>query len=569
MQIKIAIFLSTSLSLVWTTLFIFLFSTISGAQVIPKTVEPQRFDKRFKKKRPPKSTLDLEKPFSNDIPDLQLPSKEYNFVLRKIIVEGATKFRGHKLARVFKKYLGKKIPVSLLNKLAEKITKKYRNAGYILSQAIIPPQKIGSRGVVRIKVIEGYIDKVSYKGKANGTKRLFKSYRKKILASRPLHSDDLERYLLLLNDLPGVKARSVLTPSDSQPGAAQLTIVINHKNVDAYGQIDNRGSKFNGPFQISVGGNVNSTLGMNDRTGIQGVVSTDFEELLFLNVNHDLPVSDEGSRLLFGGTYSNSEPGGSLAPFQIEGTGLTFVVRSSHPVIRTRRENLSLSFGFSLKNSETDILMANVVKDKLRVLDAGANYDFADQYKGINSFRLNISQGINVFGATESGSPKLSRPFGKSNFTKIEGEVLRLQKLSSRWNLLASLIWQYSLSNLLAAEEFVVGGPRYGRGFDPSEISGDHGAAVKLEFQFSDRVANIFLQDYQAYFFGDYGSVWNRSDPTNLTSHVDLFSLGLGIRFNIRSWLSGFLELVKPFDRIVTAEGDKDPRVFFGLTARY
>ena len=57
--------------------------------------------------------------------------------------------------------------VSLLDiyKVRDAITAKYRAAGYVLSQAIIPPQQI-SDGIVRIQVVEGYIGKVEFDAEA-------------------------------------------------------------------------------------------------------------------------------------------------------------------------------------------------------------------------------------------------------------------------------------------------------------------------------------------------------------------------------------------------------------------
>ena len=47
--------------------------------------------------------------------------------------------------------------------LAQKITAKYGNDGYVLSRAIVPPQNLDPSGaIVTIEVIEGYVDKVEW-----------------------------------------------------------------------------------------------------------------------------------------------------------------------------------------------------------------------------------------------------------------------------------------------------------------------------------------------------------------------------------------------------------------------
>ena len=132
-----------------------------------------------------------------------------------------------------------------------------------------------------------------------------------------MRSLDLERYLLLIDDLPGVIASSVLTHSEDNAGATTLTLILADKAFEGYLGVDNRGSKFNGPYEFSGGVTANSLLGGYSRLGFQGVVTSQTEELLFLNALYDFPISQEGTRLFFSGSISESEPGSSLKKFDI------------------------------------------------------------------------------------------------------------------------------------------------------------------------------------------------------------------------------------------------------------
>jgi hemolysin activation/secretion protein len=77
------------------------------------------------------------------------------------------------------------------------------------------------------------------------------------------------------------------------------------------------------------------------------------------------------------------------------------------------------------------------------------------------------------------------------------------------------------------------------------------------------------MQDIQAYTFFDYGTVWNRIQTSTGSSKQDLSSIGLGFRFNVTDHLSGYLEFDKPLNREVAAEGNKDLRTFFSLSAHF
>ena len=532
-----------------------------------KQAAPHRFDRRFGKQPSPKSTVVPLKPESIK-PVFPEDLEEIKFVLNHLLIQGMNAYDKRDFEFLYTKYLKKELTLKHIYEIAQEITNKYRNDGYILSKAIVPPQKIDN-GVVHLQIIEGYIDQVKIQGPLRGPRKLLNAYRKKILKSRPLRSLDLERYLLLIDDLPGVTARSILKPSENKAGATTLTLILADKAFEGYVGVDNRGSEFNGPYEFSGGVTVNSLLGVYSRTGFQGVVTSQTEELLFLNAFYDLPVHQEGTRLFFSGSISESEPGSSLKKFDINGDSSTITLRLTHPFIRSRGKNLTAHVGLTSRDSTTKILGSLDSKDQLRVMDFGVSYDYADEYRGVNLFRFNLSHGLNIFGATESGSSNLSRAEGKSDFTKLTGNLMRLQNLAPSWALLGAASWQYSFDKLLASEEFGVGGSQYGRAYDSSEITGDHGIAFKVELQKALRPEWEYLSDLQLYSFIDYGSVWNKIKTSTGAQHQYRSSAGLGIRFNVTDSISGYLELDKPISKSVAAEGNKDPRLFFSVSKRF
>src|SRR3989338_8243642 len=79
-----------------------------------------------------------------------------------------------------------------------KASNYYRNNGYIISRAILPPQKI-QNGVVKIQIIEGYLDEVNVSGDPKWAKCILKAYGKQIAACRPLQLKRMEHYLLIAN----------------------------------------------------------------------------------------------------------------------------------------------------------------------------------------------------------------------------------------------------------------------------------------------------------------------------------------------------------------------------------
>ena len=123
--------------------------------------------------------------------------------------------------------------------------------------------------------------------------------------------------------------------------------------------------------------------------------------------------------------------------------------------------------------------------------------------------------------------------------------------------------------SLLSSEEFGLGGSQFSRAYDPSEVTGDHGIAVKFELQKGIKTDWSILKSYQAYLYIDQGTVLVRNSSASEEDQNSLTSSGLGLRANINEWLSGYFEIGLPLSRNVGSEGNKDPRFFFSINARY
>lgn len=502
----------------------------------------------------------------------QAPSNDnINFVLRNVALSGVTVYNQGDLSNIYADKVGSKISISDVYKIAQDITRRYRTDGYVLSRAVVVPQRIRG-GVVNIRVIEGYVNDVRFDGKIEGDKDVLLNYAEKIKANRPLNSKQMERYLLLMDDLPGVTAKAVLQPSNNATGASQMVVRISHDMSDGYFTYDNRGTKYLGEHQFGAAGYMNSFFGNYERTGVRGQFTSDVTELQYFEVSQEYLLDNEGTTIKGEIAYTNSEPGHTLEQFDIEGKGLTTRLTVEHPYIRSRSENLFARAGITTRDIDNDILGTTLYNDRLRMLWIGGSYDFIDDYDGINFVDAQLTQGLDLFGATDGGDFR-SRGNGEASFTKINIDASRNQMIGGGFAMLFAASMQYSLNPLLASEEFALGGARYGRAYDPSELTGDHGFAFKTELQYNDIIGHRFFRGYQLYGFYDFGTVWEEDAPSGVDDQKSLASTGLGVRFNVVDGLSGGLELALPLTKEVEIEepdGDgDDPRLFMNMAVRF
>jgi hemolysin activation/secretion protein len=181
-------------------------------------------------------------------------------------------------------------------------------------------------------------------------------------------------------------------------------------------------------------------------------------------------------------------------------------------------------------------------------------------------------KGLPVLNASDVGDDELSRPRGSGDFFKGVLELARTQQIAGPFAASITLAGQKSASALLSGEEFAVGGARFGRGYDPSEITGSNGAAGVVELQYNDLVPGLGPElTYQLYGFGDFGVVWTDDFIAGGVRKDSLASAGGGVRFGWGGKYLAEVEVAKPLTRGVASEGNSNDlvRVFFRLTASF
>ena len=197
--------------------------------------------------------------------------------------------------------------------------------------------------------------------------------------------------------------------------------------------------------------------------------------------------------------------------------------------------------------------------------------DFVDRWVGINILDVQFDQGLDILDARDEGSPKASRATGRPDFTKFNVYAAGLQALFPRWSLLVAANGQYAYTDLLSPEEFGVGGEQFGRAYDASEIVGDSGVAGKAELRFNfSAPVNGLWNEFTLYGFYDGGKVWQRNaEAKGLQNSESITSTGVGLRFNVSRWISGYVEVNKPLGGDVFAEGNDNARIFAALSIRH
>ncbi len=531
---------------------------------VPSSEEPGQLAVRFQSPSPPLSTSRG----AIRLPQTPTPAElgQVSVRLAAIRVVGNTVYSAAQLQAPYSDLLGRDVSLAAVYAVAQKITKRYGDDGYVLSRATVPPQEIDPKhATVTIEVSEAYIDQVTWPANIARYRDLFSGYAQKITAERPSNIKTVMRYLLLAGDLPGLEVSSRFEASATNPHASTLVVDITEKPVDAVAQIDNRGTEARGPWEYLLSATFNNVLGQHETLTTTLAGATNFHELTYAALGYKQVLNDEGLSLFSDLSYSWGAPGTeALHTLMFSSTSLQFDVGLSAPLIRSRDTNLTLSTLAFLSDNEGQLLGAPNSDDRLRGVRLKAEFDHADQLDGVTQLTATLSHGFEGLGSSHNGDPLLSRQNGRVDFTTIAASVNRTQKLGHGFSLYGAAQGQYALTPLLSPEECGYGGKDFGRAFDPSEITGDSCLTVSGELRFDPDIPNNPLTQTEFYAFADYGTVFRIAPVTGTPTGDAGASAGFGLRL-AKDKFSADLSAAKP----LFGRADDGWRFFLTAAAHY
>jgi hemolysin activation/secretion protein len=550
----------------FAVLAILCFPVVAAAQVIPPSAAPGRERERFIEPQAPRA----QPGGTISLPSTVAPSgaETLRLTIRRVVVTGASVYSEEQLAPLYADLVGHEVSLAAVYEIARRITAKYGAAGYVLSRAVVPPQNLGRHGaVIRIQVVEGYVDKVVWPVERLARYRdFFTDYALKITSDRPTNIRTLERYLLLANDLPGLKFSSSLKPSPNNPNASTLVVEVKEKTVDALARIDNRGTQARGPWQYLGSATVNNILGAHESFTLTTAGTFQLKELQYYALGYRQVLNSEGLTAFANASYGFGRPG----TFELESkeyrTRSTVVEAGlAYPVIRSREKNLTLTgLGF-MTNDDSDILGLPLSRDRLRGFRLKADADWADSFLGINQVNATFSQAIVGLGSSSNDNLVSSRPgVGRVDFSKVEGTYSRVQPLFGPVSAFFAAYGQYAFTPLLISEQCSYGGRFFGRAFDPSQLLGDHCWELIGELRYDIPLAWKQITRAQLYAYADHGEVFNMLPDAGTPARQSGTSAGGGVRVAWEDIYSADLQVAK------AVQGPRDDwRFFVVLGAKY
>ena len=534
------------------------------------------------------NSLPVSNPEAAPLPDLTIdfPTQQppanaatLNFVLKNVAVGGAKLLPAEDLRPLYADLIGKEITLLQAFGVIEEMQAEFRDAGYIFTRVIAPPQTI-ENGIFQVRIVEAAIGQVVIEqpeGDVGPPLPLIEQMAARLEGLENPTVAELERVLLLLNDIPGVTQATAVPRPGKGLGTVDVYINVVRDKFSGVFFADNRQSPILGSGLAGVSVEASSYSSKADTTIVSlfnsfgDQLEDDLKERNTLQVEHQRHIGTNGTVLKTRGLVSRTAPGDRLTPLDLEGFQVNVELGVEHPFVRTRPLSLWGYAGLELDDNELDQAGGSqtVIDDKVRLIKIGARLLQRDDY-GYTQANAEIRQGLPIFGASDTDDALRSRPDGVADFLLIRGSLERelfIPGTDKSFSLYGLALGQYAFDPLLSTQEFSIGGARIGRAYDPSEYSADNGYGLvgEIRFQTSFEPQGALI-GVQVYGYGDFASVSSVDDGS--PDQESLASFGGGIRLNLPQQINLTGEVAVPTEALQRNKSD-DPRFFFNLVKRF
>lgn len=483
--------------------------------------------------------------------------------VKSIRIGGGKTFGEAELQTLVAHAVGQELTLADLAAVAQRITRHYRDAGYLLARAYLPTQDIKD-GVVEIAVLEGRLGKLRIENGSSLANATVVARLADIKENQALEGAALERELLLLNDLPGVEVRSTLKPGASV-GTTDLDIQLTDRSPYSGSlELDNFGNRYTGDMRLGGSLAVGNLFGLADTLAMRALTA---EGMDYSRIAWQAPVGHAGTQL--GAAYSDMRYrlGRDFAGLKAHGTATIVSLYALHPFQRGRAANLNGQINHDSKRLNDAIdFTATITAKMLDVWTVGISGNRVDGLLGGGLSNLSVAYTaghLKLDPASQVLDAAGHRTAG--NYDKLILSLARLQALANGINLYASFQAQQAGKNLDTAEKMTLGGAQAVRAYPQGEAPADDAWLASLELRYA------FRPNWQASLFHDVaeGRLNYRPIAADTNNHRRIGGYGLGLGYSQPGELSVQLGVSWRSNIQPTSDVDRSPRTWVQLVQRF
>jgi len=455
-------------------------------------------------------------------------AKAFRFVGNTIVPED-------ELQAIAAPYVGRELGNAELEELRLALTRRYVEAGYINSGAVIPDQDV-SGGVITFRIVEGRLSEIVVGG-ANGFRAPYLQDRLALGSGPPLNVNELqERMQLMLQD-PQIANMSAELAPGVERGDAVLRVDVTEAKRYTIGlkASDNR-SPVVGQNEIEGFVSARNLLGFGESLALRAGATQGLNDY---SAVFAFPLSARGTLLTIRYDHTKSEVvEAPLSQLDIGAKSTAWDITVSHPFYERLNRVINGSVTLARRNTYSTFLgdaspfIFGAPDGRTRISVARFGIDGVERTQtDVIAGRVLLSQGMDTLDATVVDDPELP----DSRFTALLGQFQWVRLLSPQGQLVFRADGQWASDPLLGSEKYSIGGMDSVRAYRRDYAIRDKGWFTSLEYR--HLVANVPVRANPApnegavrlAAFVDYAEAWDVNGPGSVVTKLG--GAGPGIRW--------------------------------------
>jgi hemolysin activation/secretion protein len=482
----------------------------------------------------------------------QFSEPTVTFEVSSYTVEGPNPLGPERTQEILAPFTGKHAGVEGLNEAALSLERELRALGYSFYRVVLPQQTL-SGGTVRLAVVEFLVSGVQVRGNEYFDEDNIQASLPALVVGESPKLGDIGRNLALANSHPSKQVDITLSESETQERALVAGVdVKDSKPWSVFASLDNTGSSSTGPWRWTAGGAYNNLFNL-DHSIVASYTSSPGHayQVKQLAGSYRAPIYALGGELSAYAVRSDVEVGRVLNAFDVSGRGNFYGARYTH--ILARRAGITsrawVGVDDKLFDSTIQLGVSNLAQDvrsRPLTVGIGAAYE-GDSWNG--DAAIEYVRNLQIGGGNNNAAYGANRAGAKAHWDVIRANASASTPLFGNWVLRGSVSGQLANEELIAGEQFGVGGVRSVRGFQEREYAGDDGTRGSVELWAPPVEVVDGANPVQLLGFFDTARVWLKSGvlPDGHDS-MGTTSAGLGVRWSWRRYVSTSFDVGRILD---------------------
>ncbi|MBK5003129.1 ShlB/FhaC/HecB family hemolysin secretion/activation protein [Pseudomonas sp. S31] len=480
--------------------------------------------------------------------------------LRKVRFEGGTVYPLSDLREHFQPLIGQDVTLGQLVAYTDRLSQRYQQDGYWLSHAYLMPQDLAD-GRVSVVLVEGYVSDCEIHGDIGPAKGQVEQLLARLKTERPLTRQAFERYIGLIERIPGVAVQARLVQPGGNGQAMRLVVQVARKPV-ATAMTFTDGSRDSPQALLRVASQAQTRFA--EQLSAAVLVPPGKDEARYWRLDYSQFVDDEGSQVLASARRYRSD---SSTRIRLDHGGYMsrqrdnerYSVGISQALIVAADESLDALARFEVGTDRSALQAEGSGRHSdeevdLRVLSFEADW----RKREAGRLRLvsgSVHQGLDQLGARGDGEVDL-------DFLRLHLAGVQSDTWPGNWQGVLSGALYWSDDHLPDSERAVFGGQNFARGYPVDQAAGDKGWGLAYEIGYRLRRDGAWFDTLHPYAALDTARAWfNRGG----IEQARLGSVAMGLRLGNGEACSLALEVAKPLADIALDSLGRQPRLSLSI----